>query len=162
RLALYRKLGVARFHAALAAPDAQRAWAKAAGAWIAQTGPTRDDTLVTFGQPMSDHLAGLALKARFGLRWVAHLSDPWADDPFGRAPFFRWRNRRLERRVFAAADRIVVTSDETRALIMRTYAPAWRDKTGVLPHAFDPALYPRRTAAAGPLVLRYLGSLYGA
>ena len=154
---------LSRVRAALAVPDRQRGWANLAMHRIARDlKPGPDDVLVTFGQPMSDHLAGLALKRQFGCRWIAHFSDPWADNPFALPlPFVRWRNRRLERRVIKAADHVLMTSDETIDLVMRKYPVAWRGKTSVLPHAFDRSLYPPRRAATGPIVLRYLGSLYG-
>jgi glycosyltransferase involved in cell wall biosynthesis len=153
---------IGRVRAALAVPDAQRGWAMAAADEIARGGLGANDALVTFGQPMSDHLAGLALKRRFGMRWIAHFSDPWSDNPFAaRVPFFRLRNRGLERDVVAAADHVLLTSDETVDLVMRKYPAAWREKASVLPHAFDATLYPPRAKSEGPLVLRYLGSLYG-
>lgn len=162
RMRLYRRLNLARVHAALIAPDPQRAWAADAARAIAERPLTHDDVLVTFGQPMSDHLAGLALTRRFGNRWIAHFSDPWADNPFARAPLFRRRNLRLERAVIARADRVLLTSQETLDLVMAKYPPAWRAKASILPHAFDASLYPAREAGLGPLVMRYLGSLYGA
>jgi len=162
RLRLYRALNLARLQAAMIAPDPQRAWAAAAARAIAERPLARDDVLVTFGQPMSDHLAGLALTRRFGNRWIAHFSDPWADNPFARMPLFRRRNLRLERAVVAAADRVLLTSQETLELVMAKYPPAWCAKASVLPHAFDAVLYPAREPGRGPLVMRYLGSLYGA
>src|SRR5690606_17772220 len=42
----------------------------------------RPDVLVTFGNPMSDHLVGLELAARHRLPWVAHFSDPWTGNPY--------------------------------------------------------------------------------
>lgn len=162
RVRFYQRLGLARLHAALVAPDAQRAWAACATRHVSQAPLSHDDVLVTFGQPMSDHLAGLALTARFGNRWIAHFSDPWVDNPFARVPLFRLRNSRLERKVIAAADHVLLTSQETLDLVMGKYPPAWRAKASVLPHAFDATLYPARGPGHGPLVLRYLGSLYGA
>ena len=163
RAGLLTRLGLGRLRAALAQPDAQRAWAFAAAREIAQSWPpAAGDVLVTFGQPMSDHLAGLALKRRFGMRWIAHFSDPWADNPFAtRLPFFRLRNLGLERTVIEAADHVLLTSEETVELVMRKYPLVWRAKASVLPHAFEARLYPPRAAASGPIVLRYLGSLYG-
>jgi hypothetical protein len=162
RMRLYRRLNLAHVHAALVAPDPQRAWAADAARAIAERPLARDDVLVTFGQPMSDHCAGLALTRRFGNRWIAHFSDPWADNPFARAPLFRRRNLRLERAVIERADRVLLTSQETADLVMAKYPPAWRAKASVLPHAFDASLYPVREPGRGPLVMRYLGSLYGA
>ena len=147
----------------LFAPDPQRAWSMAAARHIAEAAPPRrDDLIVTFGQPMSCHLAGLALKRRFGNRWISHWSDPWVDNPMAPPiPFSRARSIGFERAVVANADRIIMTSDETADLVMEKYPRAWRDKVSILPHAFDQALYPGRARAHGPLVFRYLGTLYG-
>ena len=150
-----------KLRAALVAPDPQRFWAGAAARTIAATAPDARDLLVTFGQPMSDHLAGLALKRRFGMRWIAHFSDPWADNPLAPpVPMLKARNLALERRVVAAADRLLVTSAETQTLMTQKYPPAIRAKAVVLPHAFDAARFPPRTRASGPLLLRYLGTFY--
>lgn len=127
------------------------------GSWLPQV-------LATFGEPMSCHLLGLRLKQQHGLPWLAHFSDPWADNPF-RRPFFLAQlvNRRLEAQVVANADCLVFTSQETLERVMGKYPAAWQRKAAVLPHGFDPALYGARAAAepAGPLVVRYLGNFYG-
>lgn len=120
--------------------------------------------LATFGQPMSDHLIGLELKKLYRVPWAAHFSDPWVDNPFGRHDALtRSFNRRLERKVVAAADRLIFTSRETVEMMMGKYPPGWRAKARVLPHSFEPAAYPR--AAAGPegaaLTVRYTGEFYG-
>jgi len=56
---------------------------------------------------------------------------------------------------------IVFTSAETRDLVMRKYPAAWRTKSAVLPHAFDPALYPPAAARDATIVVRHVGSFYG-
>ncbi len=147
-------------------PDQYRSWAAAAeGAVVAKLaeGTFRPDALVSFGEPMSDHLLGLSLKRRFGLPWVAHFSDPWVDNPFrsGEA-ISRPVNRRLERAVVTAADRVIFTSSETLNVVMTKYPAAWRDKCDVLPHSFDLSLYPARPSKGDGLVIRHLGNFYGA
>ncbi|MDE2165868.1 MAG: glycosyltransferase [Alphaproteobacteria bacterium] len=145
-------------------PDEFRRWVpRAERALLMKLNATgfRPDVLATFGEPMSDHLLGLRLKRRLGLPWLAHFSDPWADNPFRRfQPLANLVNRRLERRVIASADRLVFTSSETLDLMIRKY-PNCRGKASVVPHSFDPALYPRAAARRGPLMVRYLGNFYG-
>ena len=145
------------------APDPHRAWGFSAARQIAETAPPSEaDVVATFGQPMSTHLAGLALKRRFGNRWIAHFSDPWADNPMVPLPLLhRGLNRMMERRVLESADRILFTSEETLDLVMSHHPPAWRAKSGILCHGFDDTLYPPREPASGPIVMRYLGALYG-
>lgn len=142
-------------------PDRYHQWAKRAAAEIIATGELGpDDVLVSFGQPMSDHLAGLRIKQATGVRWIAHFSDPWADSPFRRKlPILDGIHRRQERAVVENADCVVFTSAETVDLVMQRYSAGFRTKMAVLPHAFDPSLYsesPRDDA----LVLRYVGNFY--
>jgi hypothetical protein len=146
-------------------PDEFRRWAPRAEAAVlpkmAETG-FRPDVMASFGEPMSDHLVGLALKRRLGVPWLAHFSDPWVDNPFRAGqPLANEINRQLEAQVIEAADRVVFTSEETRALVMRKYPASWRTKTAVLAHAFDGSLYPVPSAKSGAIVIRHIGSFYG-
>ncbi|ANE56383.1 glycosyltransferase [Methylomonas sp. DH-1] len=148
------------------APDEFLGWVPLAERAVVERlaqGDFAPDVLLTFGEPMSDHLLGLRLKRRYGLPWVAHFSDPWADNPFRRRFFLaNIRNRQLEREVIANADRIIFTSQETVDLVMAKYPAAWRQKARVLPHGFEPDAYgdsPRDPDA--PLLIRYLGNFYG-
>jgi glycosyltransferase involved in cell wall biosynthesis len=123
------------------------------------------DLLVTRSPYHSIHLVGRTLKAIHPhLRWLAHFSDPWADNPYDSA---RWWSRRtnlaLESRVIKAADLITVTSSETRSLVFKKYAPSVLDRVVVVPHAYDPALYSqqaRQRSDEGPITIRYLGAFY--
>lgn len=143
--------------------DWSRRAAAAAGDWLVAE-PNAVDMIATFGEPMSDHLVGLELKRRIGLPWLAHFSDPWADNPFrALQPFANMRNRMLEAEVIKAADCVVFTSEETRQLVMRKYPCNWLDKAFVLPHSFDPKDFSEASyrGGNGEIVLRYLGNFYG-
>ena len=147
----------------LTMPDPYRSWAYRAAAAIQAGDDLGPGTvLVTFGQPMSDHLAGLRLKRLSARPWVAHFSDPWVDNPYQRrGPISRAVNRRLERRIVEAADRLVFTSEETIDLVMAEYRAADRAKARVLPHAFEPAFYGAGAAPAVRIVVRHIGNFYG-
>ena len=146
-------------------PDEFRSWVPRAELAIEQELRSRafqPQALLTFGVPMSDHLLGLRLKSKLGVPWLAHFSDPWLDNAFHRHNILaNVINRRLEHSVVAAADRLIFTSAETLDLVMRKYPPAWREKARVLPHSFDPALYPAPSLDRSGPVLRYLGNFYG-
>lgn len=126
------------------------------------------DTVVTWSQFHSAHLAGLDLKKKFPqMRWIARLSDPWVENPFNRLVWWSKRdNLRLEREVFEAADQLVFTTQDTVDLVMGKYEESIRKKARVVAHPFDPILYsnlpeePVRTDD-GRLVVRYLGNFYG-
>jgi glycosyltransferase involved in cell wall biosynthesis len=146
-------------------PDEARGWIRVAEKRVReklQACGFRPDVMVTFGEPMSDHLLGLRLRDAVAAPWLAHFSDPWADNPFRRFnPLSNVVNRALERRVVEKADHLVFTSQETLELVMRKYPCAWRKKCSVLPHSFDPALYPPSAKAEAGLVVRFLGNFYG-
>ena len=119
--------------------------------------------LATFGSPMSDHLIGMKLKRRFNIPWIAHFSDPWADNPFlGYGPFTKRLNRALESRVLREADRLVFTSAETVDLVVSNHGESLRAKMRVLPHAFDKNLFQKAPPVSETAtVIRYLGDFYG-
>lgn len=150
------------------APDEFKKWANLAAAevtdWLAS--PSNSvDAMATFGEPMSDHLVGLAVKRRFGTPWLVHFSDPWADNPFRSfQPLANWRNRQLEAKVIKNSDSVVFTSEETRNLVMKKYPPEWKEKTFVLPHSFDPEDFKKIRISRKfdeKLTIRYLGNFYG-
>ena len=165
-LAPRRRLDPRRAMDLVVQPDSLRRWALGAGERVLSELCAEPGTiLVTFGQPMSDHLAGLRAKRKTDVRWLAHFSDPWADSPYRRKRFYpAWHNRRMERNVVSRADRVVFTSEATRGLVMSKYPPQWRDRTCALPHAFDASLYDGagagQTRDGNTLVLRYIGNFY--
>jgi glycosyltransferase involved in cell wall biosynthesis len=124
----------------------------------------KPDRVLTFGEPMSDHLVGRKLRATLGVPWIAHFSDPWADNPFRRYFFLsKWINRRLESSVISEADRVVFTSQETLELVMKKYPASWREKAYVIAHGYQADLYPvlAEQEEVSPLVFRYVGNFYG-
>jgi hypothetical protein len=150
-------------------PDRFGSWRRAAFApALAAIAAARPDAIVSFGMPMSGHLLALALKRRTALPWLAHFSDPWADNRYHQAGWLEHRvNLAMERRVIGAADAVLFTSTRTRELVMAKYPPSWRAFAAVLPHAWDMArAAPAQARQAGRQgarhVVRHLGACYGA
>jgi glycosyltransferase involved in cell wall biosynthesis len=143
-------------------PDEFRPWARDAARAARALKPR---TVVTFGQPMSDHLAGLQLNRRAGVRWIAHFSDPWVANPFRTDGRLAQRaNRRLESAVLRGADALIFTSEETVDVVLSGPRAGLRAKAHVLPHAIEPKAYPELPLRdeGEPLVIRHLGAFYGA
>ena len=151
-------------------PDGFGPWRRAACPVALQAiARKRPDALVSFGMPMSDHLMALDLKRQTGLPWLAHFSDPWADNPFHETNWLEHKvNAAMEAKVIAAADQVLFTSVRTMALVMDKYPRRWWDKAAVLPHAWDmehfagpdPAPEPRPPGVRH--VIRHIGACYGA
>jgi len=147
-------------------PDAYSSWVNRAQQTAFSFNRSRKtpyDAIVTFGMPMSDHLIGLSLKQQLALPWIAHFSDPWADNPLNRYDALtRYLNCRLESNVITNADRVVFTCEETRRRVMNKYPETWSTKSYVIPHAFDPHAYPHRSESEkGICTVRYIGNFYG-
>ena len=147
-------------------PDVYGGWIDTAYAAIEKflrDADSKPDMIVTFGEPMSDHLLGLRLKREFNLPWLAHFSDPWSDNPFRNIqPLSKIVNRSVERQVIDLADSTVFTSDETVRLVYRKYDAVSQSRASVLPHAYDPSVYPDLAEEHddGQIILRYIGNFY--
>ena len=78
------------------------------------------------------------LKDRRGRPWVVHFHGPWADEcrQAGAGPLNVWLKRRLEAKVYRAADRVIVLSESFRDLLCKTYRidPA---RVAVIPGGVD-------------------------
>jgi len=144
-------------------PDEKRPWARRAAAAVhAAAAAGAFEGLITFAQPWSDHLAGLHVRRRDRLPWVAHFSDPWVDSPYSNgSAWIRGAWRRMERDVVAEADAVVFVTEEAAELVMRKYPGEWRRKVAVVSHGFDPRTSPRRAGRRpGPLRIVYTGRFY--
>lgn len=153
-------------------PDHFRAWASDAARWvIGNSSLSPQDVLVSFGAPMSDHLAAATIVKRTGVRWVAHFSDPWVDNPYRRANRLDAKlanrlesklNARYEAATARGADGLIFTSEQTASLVMSKYPKTWRRKVAVVPPAFDAELFPSVESPSQdrPLIARYVGAFY--
>jgi glycosyltransferase involved in cell wall biosynthesis len=74
--------------------------------------------------PWTSLLAGIELRRRTGLPLIADLRDPWSlhqGKMALRSPATRWLIRRLERRVFRTAQRVVLNTEECRDAYAQLY-----------------------------------------
>lgn len=146
-------------------PYFQRTWMKnAVQKAKALLAAEKFSAIVSYAQPWSDHLIGRELRRLSGLPWVAHFSDPWADNPFIRHKKFQGGFlRKMEEAVIREADAVVFVSRRAADAVMSKYPPSWRGKAHVIPHCYESletAAQPR--AENGKLKLRHIGNFYGA
>ncbi|KAA3646348.1 MAG: hypothetical protein DWQ07_09015 [Chloroflexi bacterium] len=148
-------------------PDNQTIWVKPVLAKVEALLFTNTyDAVLTFGHPWSDHLIGLEIKRKWQIPWVAHFSDPWADNPY----YFRLSNfqkaqmETFERSVIEAADMVVFTNSETADLVFKKYPAEWKTKAQVVPHGYDRNLLgylKKNDFREGVLRIIHTGNLYG-
>ncbi len=147
-------------------PDTKRVWEKAAFRQCQLLAEmNKYSAFISFAQPWTDHLAGLRFKRLYQLPWVAHFSDPWADNPFVKAsPRVIKKQFEMEYNVVNAADAVVFVSSQTADFVMNKYPVDWRTKVRVIPHGFESFSreddHPARTHERKVEFL-YTGSFYG-
>ncbi|OHB69070.1 MAG: hypothetical protein A2V70_11580 [Planctomycetes bacterium RBG_13_63_9] len=118
--------------------------------------------IYTSVSPFSSAILGRRLKKLLGVPWVVDFRDPWVDDLVRLWPsrLHRLYESRLERKVFEAADAIVVVTPTMKDMLASRY-PQWATKTHVICNGFDPQDFPRMEVAPPPdrLQIGYTGRL---
>jgi glycosyltransferase involved in cell wall biosynthesis len=92
------------------------------------------DVVISSHEPGVDLLLGLWAKKRYGLPWLVDLADPLL------APYSpswrRWLDKRVERRVLANADGVLVTTPKLIDLLARRHGEDLRTRCHVVAQGF--------------------------
>ncbi len=116
-------------------PEIFLAWALSAVPaglrWLNDNGPS---LIYSRATKHVSNLAGLWIKRRTGLPWIAHFSDPWLGYPMN--PIQIWLGRQIEKRIFAEADAVVTVSRQLASHFAGLY-PLAASKIVVIPHGYE-------------------------
>ncbi len=125
------------------------------------------DGVISVSHPFTGHLVGLKTKKQFPkTRWIADIGDPFCflnNTPVNNARLYRNLNYRIEKKVFAYADAIAVTTTPA----MREYSKLFPDKSSKI-QVIPPLAFLPETKVQDPLVfskshkirLIFIGTLY--
>lgn len=138
-------------------PDAMR-WITCMAGRITRALTTRPDIIYSRSYPMSAALLALKVKQSLGVPWIMHLSDPWADSPYGINDV---RNHADEAKCFAHADLITLTTSAQVEHYRKKY-PAFAEKITVSPNVMPEPETQRTTPTGDLLHMVFAGNLYGA
>ncbi len=148
-------------------PDDKRFWAnrtmKAIKTWASTNSP---DALMTFAQPWSSHIVGLAIQPQLKIPWIAHFSDPWVENTYSAwTPSSRRYAESQEHAVMKKATHVIFVSEQTRAITLRRYPSSWQTKATCIPHGFDAELLPSERHVSNLdgniFTIAYAGHFYG-
>lgn len=95
--------------------------------------------IVSRAHPITSHIVAQQLKSSMAsnLPWIVLFGDPWTQNPYV-SYSNAWTKRRheaIEKRILSTADRVVVTTEQTKKLLMDKYDIS--DKVIVLPNTYD-------------------------
>ncbi|PRX55126.1 glycosyltransferase [Flagellimonas meridianipacifica] len=101
-------------------PDARKHWVKPSIAYLSNfIEEEQIQTIITTGPPHSLHLIGLGLKQKYDIRWIADFRDPWTSIGYHKklrlTKSSQKKHKYLEKTVLDTADKLIVTSNTTKA-----------------------------------------------
>jgi glycosyltransferase involved in cell wall biosynthesis len=120
--------------------------------WLNDNGPS---IIYSRATKHVSNVAGLWIKKRTGLPWIAHFSDPWLGYPMNSIQI--WLGRQIEKRIFAEADAVVTVSRQLASHFAGLY-PLAASKIVVIPHGYEKKLesIPATPKCDAPRVLTIL------
>ncbi|PTM03640.1 MAG: glycosyl transferase family 1 [Bacteroidetes bacterium] len=100
-------------------PDARKKWIKPSVNYLSTYIKDYNiNTVITTGPPHSLHLIGEQLKSKLDINWIADFRDPWTTIGYHKKlklmPMARKKHKALEAKVLNSADKIIVTSNNTK------------------------------------------------
>ena len=118
-------------------PDARKYWIKPSIKHLTKylkENPV--DLIITTGPPHSLHLVGLALKKKFGTKWISDFRDPWSKiDYFHKLPMteksFK-KHEKLEEEVVKESDAVIVIGKSMQQDFLK-----FNSNTHVITNGFD-------------------------
>ncbi len=127
----------------------------------------KPDVIYSTSAPYSDHLLGLYLKKKTGLKWVADFRDEWTNNPYTLdSPYNPIRTnieKKLENRVVTTADRLIANSSVMRRNFIKNNGLSG-ENFFVIPNGYDREDFERLDLSAPKnkkFTLVYTGALYG-
>lgn len=101
------------------------------------------DLVFASSTPLSVGIPGMKGARRLGVPFVFEVRDLWPELPIAmgivRNPLLKWYVRRLERKIYFAADQIIALAPGIRAGICKTGYPA--ERVAMIPNASDLELF---------------------
>jgi glycosyltransferase involved in cell wall biosynthesis len=145
-------------------PDARRGWNKYVlikGAEIIRKYDI--NTIITTGPPHSTHLAGLKLKKKLDVKWIADFRDPWTDIYYYpdmlHTGVAKKIDRKNEKNVLEGADVVIANCNSNLRLLISKVDGAEIKKFTVLTNGFDPADFDFTLPPALEFIITYSGTM---
>jgi glycosyltransferase involved in cell wall biosynthesis len=145
-------------------PDAQIFWALNVYRHISKLKAANYNCMITVSNPISSLILGYFIRKKLELNWICDMGDPWSFNNFIDSRRIRGKlDKTIEKKVVKKADKIVVTTDQTRSLFSKLY-PSLKDKFFTITQGYDPRLFQNSQKCKyidkSKLSIVYTGRLY--
>jgi len=116
--------------------------------------------LLTTSPPPSLHSAGVYLRKKYQLRWLADFRDPWlADDLPDITPLHSYMRNQLENDIIKSADNISVVTT-THRHDLKSRFPDCKNKIVYIPNGYDPHDFSEKASSLlDKMVITHCGTL---
>ena len=116
----------------------------------------------SFANPQASNILGAMIAKKMKIKFVAHFSDPWFDNPYKKFSFWGTKKVRfLERFIMENSNRVIFVSEQTKRLVMKKYRQELQERALVIPHCFDLQDYPPVQKPSGEkFIFSYIGAFY--
>ena len=125
------------------------------------------ENIITWSQYNSVALVGLRLKRKLGkeAQWLAYFGDPWHKNPYiPLSGITKYINLKMQDKVFKEANMLLFPTQEMAEFMTHGYVADIKNKCRVLPHSFDPSLFPelqKNYDSKKHVTFKYIGQFYG-
>lgn len=121
------------------------------------------DLLISSALPVTCHLIAYTIKKRRGIPWIADYGDPWVFNPAFNPKRIKFGIvYKIEQKVLALADAVVVTTEETKQDYLKHYPTLSEEKVTVIPMGADYDLFNGATIERSEKFrILYTGAIYG-
>ncbi len=119
------------------------------------------DYIHTINNPVSSHLIGYKLKKTTGIPWVAHMFDPWHNNPFRKYKFnyFEKKDSKREKLVADSSDLILFPNQELLDSWIDIYGEKIKNKSAVLPFVTEIPEVKNYKKKDNTLTISHIGTL---
>ena len=97
----------------------------------------RYDALVSVGYPYTSHVIASFLRKHVRGPWIADYGDPWSFFPYFLPPWRKAIDRRLESLLLKRMDKIIVTTEETKAGYLSHFPFLKGEALEVIPQGYN-------------------------
>jgi len=121
------------------------------------------DFIISHSNELVSHAAAAEIKKLHPeLPWIAYFGDLFVRNPYVTRGFpLAAEDRAIERDTLRQADRVILNNSYQRDLMFTGDLAPLADKAVVIPHCFDPRMYPQTaTQSNDKFVFSHLGMLY--